>query len=236
MASRLLRWILAGVVATGLGTAVSAAADPGYRLEPKPASARELKARFSPEELALLEKLNRADISYLHRLSVLVVPEDWGDELSHSPLPSLYGVALTLPKLIVIDQRLQVFGAYEHGSLVLWGPVSTGRRSQPTPNGAFALNWRARSRTSTVDETWFMEWYFNFDNAAGLAMHKYALPGLPASHGCVRLLERDAMWIYEWGERGTPVWIVGAYAFGEPPPWRSVDRPWNTMTLTSALP
>lgn len=227
---------MAGVLSTGLGTGISAAADQAYRLEPKPASARELKARFSPAELALLEKLNRADIDYLHRLKLLVVPETWGDERAHSPLPTLYGVGLPLRKLIVIDQRLQVFGAYEYGSLVLWGPVSTGRKGQPTPNGAFQLNWRARSRTSTVDETWFMEWYFNFDNVSGLAMHKYALPGLPASHGCVRLLERDAMWIYEWGEPGTPVWIIGAYDFGAPPPWRTVDGPSYTMTLSGPLP
>jgi len=38
----------------------------------------------------------------------------------------------------------------------------------------------------------------NFSNRAGLALHAYALPGYPASHGCVRLLERDAIWLYQW--------------------------------------
>ena len=70
----------------------------------------------------------------------------------------------------------------------------------------------------------------------GLAFHAYALPGGPASHACVRLLERDARWLFGWGEgwaldergwnvidAGTPVWIVGQYNFGAPPPWRSLQ-------------
>jgi hypothetical protein len=80
-----------------------------------------------------------------------------------------------------------------------------------------------------------MEWYFNIDNVLGLALHRYSLPGYPASHGCIRLLERDAIWIYGWGEgetfdaagriveHGTPILIAGRYAFGAPPPWRSLE-------------
>ena len=80
-----------------------------------------------------------------------------------------------------------------------------------------------------------MPWYFNFQNERGLSFHEYALPGRPASHACVRLLERDARWLYAWGggwtldergwevlTRGTPVLIIGCYAFGDEPPWRSV--------------
>jgi hypothetical protein len=80
-----------------------------------------------------------------------------------------------------------------------------------------------------------MRWYFNFGNRDGLALHAYALPGAPASHGCIRLLERDAQWLYEWGEpwtldstgtrvlrAGTPVFVIGRYDFDAAPPWRSL--------------
>ena len=129
----------------------------------------------------------------------------------------------------------QLFGAYEFGRLVRWGPVSTGSRSNPTSAGCFALNWRSTGRASTVDPDWFMRWYFNFGNREGLAFHAYPLPGYPASHGCIRLLERDAQWLFEWGQTwlldpsgtrvltpGTPVFIVGRYDFDAPPPWRSL--------------
>ena len=80
-----------------------------------------------------------------------------------------------------------------------------------------------------------MRWYFNYGNREGLALHEYALPGYPASHGCIRLLERDARWLFDWGQpwvldsaatrllhTGTPILIVGEYDFDAEPPWRSL--------------
>jgi hypothetical protein len=94
-----------------------------------------------------------------------------------------------------------------------------------------------------------MRWYFNFDNSEGMALHAYAMPGYPASHACIRLLESDAMWLFDWGESrhlapdgvrvkepGTPVFIVGAYEFGAPPPWQSVAWWSRTVRLPPSLP
>ena len=75
---------------------------------------------------------------------------------------------------------------------------------------------RPRGHRSTVNPAWFLPWYFNFNNKTGHAFHQYELPGLPASHGCVRMLERDAQWLYRWGrewtldERGWTVTETGA--------------------------
>ncbi len=196
----------------------------------------ELQRQLGPDQLALLEKLNRADLAHLRRLPALVIPasgED--DELRHSPLPLSYGWASGFPKALVVDLPSQVFGAYESGSLVRWGPISSGRATQLTPSGLFHLNWKSPGRHSTVNHDWYMRWYFNFDRKEGLAFHQYSLSGRGAgSHGCIRLLERDARWLYEWGEGsvlekrkvvapGTPVLILGQYDFLAPPPWRSLD-------------
>jgi hypothetical protein len=137
-----------------------------------------------------------------------------------------------------------MFGAYESGRLMRWGPVSSGAGTGPTPEGLFHLNWRAVGHTSTINPDWFMRWYFNFDNRRGLALHQFLLPGHPASHGCVRLLERDASWLFEWGEAwtldagevhvlraGTPVLIIGPYDFDAPPPWRSPEWLARGVTL-----
>jgi hypothetical protein len=200
----------------------------------------------TPAQIALLEKLNRADEAHLHRLFPLVVPLSWNaDDTSYTVLPSRYASASTASKFLVVHLPGQMFGAYEFGALVRWGPISSGRRSAPTPSGSFSLNWRSTGRYSTVNPTWFMRWYFNFGSRAGLALHAYTLPGYPASHGCIRLLDRDAQWLYEWGDAwlvdapagveapGTPVFVVGAYDFAAPPPWRSlawlsqeVQLPW----------
>jgi hypothetical protein len=206
-----------------------------------------LDERFSDSQIALLEKLNRADVEHLGQLPTLVVPEFWNDELSYSVLPLRYPSAGAWPTFLVVYLPGQLFGAYEFGSLVRWGPVSSGSRNSPTSAGTFALTWRSTGRASTVDPDWFMRWYFNFGNREGLAFHEYALPGYPASHGCIRLLERDAQWIFEWGHSwvldptatrvltsGTPVFIVGRYDFDGAPPWRSLTWLSRTVDLPSA--
>lgn len=192
--------------------------------------------RIEPEQVAILELLNRADAAHLKQLDELVVPGSWHDDpMRYSPFPMTFDWATPYERLLLVDKRAQAFAAYEGGALVRWGPVSTGRQGMQTPSGLFHLTWRSLGRHSTVDPDWYMPWYFNFQNSRGLSFHQFALPGRPASHACVRLLERDAKWLFEWGESwtldergwtvldpGTPVLIVGCYDFDEPPPWRSL--------------
>lgn len=217
--------------------APSRANGPTYHLETIKGGLPALRLQFSQNQLELLERLNRADLAHLARFQSLVVPDLWAaDELAYSPLPVRYPSAEFYPKLLIVEQSHQVFGAYEFGRLVRWGPISSGRQSSQTPAGLFHLNWRSQGRHSTVDPEWFMTWYFNFDNALGLSLHQYALPGRPASHACVRLLERDAVWLFNWGDQwkldvrrravvevGTPILVVGNYDFKAPPPWRSMQ-------------
>jgi len=252
----LLRPILGAalvVLVTVLPAIVRAQEEAGYRIEARADRTGSLRERFNQRQLALLEKLNRADVEHLEQLPVLVVPESWSeDELSSSVLPVRYGSSERWSTFLVVYLPGQLFGAYEFGRLVRWGPVSSGRRSHPTSAGQFALNWRSTGRASTVDPDWFMRWYFNFGNRDGLAFHEYSLPGYPASHGCIRLLASDAQWLFEWGQTwlldasgtrvltpGTPVFIIGRYDFDAPPPWRSltwlshaVALPSTSMTVT----
>jgi L,D-transpeptidase-like protein len=199
-------------------------------------SVSNLKTRFNSSQLELLQKLNRVDLEHLARLGRIVSPDIWvDDQLVYSPLPRFFPGGDSCSKLLVVYQPAQVFGGYEYGRLVRWGPISSGRQISPTPTGLFHLNWKSDGRHSTVDPEWFMPWYFNFGNAEGYSFHEYALPGRPASHACVRLLRSDAMWLHDWGEEwrvepsgrkvlatGTPVFIVGSYDFSAPAPWRSL--------------
>ena len=198
--------------------------------------------------MAILEKLNRADVAHLEQLTEVVLPERWReDELSYSVLPARYAYGEQLAKLLVVHLPGQLFGAYEFGNQVRWGPISSGGRDNPTRAGSFALNWRSTGRSSTIDPDWFMRWYFNVGNRDGLAFHAYSLPGFPASHGCIRLLDRDARWLFGWGDEwaldesqthvlkpGTPVLIVGDYDFAAAPPWRSLT--WLSQKLELPSP
>lgn len=217
-----------------------AGAQERFSLVPVPATPEELRERFTPQQVAILEQLNRRDAEHLIRTNPpvqgLVVPLEWDeDPLAYSPFPLEWTAIAGSPKYLVVHQPAQAFAAYEQGRLVRWGPVSTGRKETPTPAGAFNLTWRSRKRTSTDNAAWLLEWYFNFVNSRGISFHQFDLPGYAASHACVRLLRRDAEWLHGWGDQwilskdrrtvdvpGTPVLIIGAFGHGEPPPWTSL--------------
>lgn len=208
-----------------------------YKLEPFSGGVKKLRTNFNAEQLSLLEKLNRRDLIHLARLGSLVIPLSWtGRDLDYSPFPTRYPWAEKYPKALIVDLSAQAFGGYEYGKLVRWGPISSGRKDRPTPSGIFHLNWRSRGRHSTVNREWYMPWYFNFDNKQGVSLHQYDLPGYPASHECIRLLDPDASWLYGWGEQwelevkgrkvikpGTLLLILDRYDFKSPPPWRSLQ-------------
>jgi hypothetical protein len=217
--------------------------DVTYHLE----SAKPL-SRFNSDQIALLEKLNRADGSHLAGLPHLIVPERWDlEELEYSPMPQSVPRLSTERKALVIDIPGQVFGGYESGELVRWGPVNTGDNHHQTPPGRYYLNWNSRLRTSSENSDWLMPWYFNFSTERGFGAHQYSMPGRPMSHGCVRMLDVDARWLFKWGkgwtrsedgqtilEHGTPLLIVGKYDFGSPRPW--LQPVWWSQGITLSAP
>jgi hypothetical protein len=219
------------------------AASGPFALEPLPKTAAELDKRFTPVQIDILEKLNRRDREHLLRADPpvpgIIVPTTWDDGvLAYSPFPARWDAVASHPKFVVVHQPMQAFAAYEAGTLVRWGPVSSGRKDTATPSGVFNLTWRSRSRRSTDNDAWLLEWYFNFVNARGISFHQFELPGYAASHACVRLLHRDAQWLYEWGEQwllsedkrsvvqpGTPILIIGQFGHGKPGPWATLPVP-----------
>ena len=223
-----------------LPASAGAAAQDAFAIQPLPRTDKELKDRFTAAQIDVLEKLNRRDREHLIRtdppVAGLIVPSAWqDDELGYSPLPKEWSAVAAHPKYLVVHQPFQVFAAYESGRLVRWGPVSTGRKETPIPPGSFNLTWRSRKRTSTDNDAWILEWYFNFINSRGVSFHQFDLPGYAASHACVRMLQRDAQWLYEWGDQwklsedrrsvvvpGTPVLVIGEFGHGQPGPWTSL--------------
>ncbi|HJQ69048.1 MAG TPA: L,D-transpeptidase [Blastocatellia bacterium] len=217
-----------------------------FKLDGKQSIAQ-LKSRLGEEGFLTVLKINRVDPANLRKGTELMVPAEGGDPLEFSPFPRSIEVVKDIPKLILVSRRVQAFGAYEDGKLVWWGPTSTGKKATQTPAGLFHTNWRAKVTRSTVNSNWVLPWTFNLDNFDGIAFHQYALPGYPASHGCVRLLESDAKWVYGWSDQwvlstpekrllanGTPVIIFDNYAFGQQPPWKQLSADATAASVTIA--
>lgn len=205
------------------------------------------KERYSTEQLQVIMAFNRLDPNRLRTNIQLIIPDTVLATFdSYSPFPNQLQAGQNIPKLFVVNQRIQLFAAYENGNLVRFGPVSTGKKATPTPNGLYHTNYKKKSKVSTVDGDWVMPWYTNIHNTEGIALHQYALPGYPASHSCVRLYEKDAMWVYNWADgwqlsdngqkvlkNGTPVLIFGKFDFDQPASWKELPTNPKIMELNA---
>lgn len=151
-----------------------------------------------------------------------------GDIMDYSPFPLKVGSQKE--KLIVIDPRVQAWGAYNpDGDLVRWGPASSGAdycrdiddecHTNPGSFRIFSLG------SSDCFSTKFplpdggapMPYCMYFNDGQALHGEPDGLPGHNASHGCVRMYVNDAEWMrYEFVEgpdannnfRGTKVLVM----------------------------
>ncbi len=202
---------------------------------PKPAAELANDVGLSHVDFTL--SLNRLDQAHIPQGTTFVVPDSFADLDAYSPFPETIENANDIPKLFIISQRVQAFGAYEYGKRVHWGTVSTGKESTQTPSRLYSTNWKGKLVHSTIEDAWLLPWYFNLDSMEGISMHQYDLPGYPASHSCIRMSGKDAEWVYNWADQwvlspdgntrlayGTPVIIYGQYAYGKTAPWKKLAQ------------
>ena len=77
-----------------------------------------------------------------------------------------------------------------------------------TPTGTFRVYRKERLSWSVPFSTW-MPWASYF--VGGIAFHAYGfVPAYPASHGCIRMMARDAPLMYAFATHGTPVEVIRA--------------------------
>jgi lipoprotein-anchoring transpeptidase ErfK/SrfK len=135
---------------------------------------------------------------------------------------------------IVIDLGRQKAFFYKAGELVGMSPISSGREGYRTPTGHFRIIQKEKDHLSTL----YGDYVDSFGNVvvrnvgvmedpkpAGTAfrgapmpyfmriygsvgMHAGYLPGVPDSHGCIRLPLRMAQIFYANAPHGTPVRVV----------------------------
>lgn len=104
------------------------------------------------KNLPIVQLLNRTVLEDFNRGDTLVVPQTFDvDWRAHAPFPLRYDGAMDLEKLVVLDRTLQVFAAYQRGSLVRWGLTNTVRKGANTPSGRFNFNWKTEYRRSSIN-------------------------------------------------------------------------------------
>jgi len=135
---------------------------------------------------------------------------------------------------VEIDLEQQMAYLIRGRQIVVAAPISSGRPGHLTEMGSFKVIEKERNhfsslygkivdangRTAVSDADADMRvprggrfipapmrYFMRFHGADG--MHAGYLPGYPASHGCVRLPEQNAIAIFDAVEVGTPVHVFG---------------------------
>jgi len=195
------------------------------------------KEKFTSKELTTIVALNRVDKNTFVNVDTLMIPDQFDDDfLAYAPFPYTLSSAKDVDKLAIFSYAIQAYGLYEKGELVKWGPTSMGSKQHLTPEGLYFCNWKGEEVISTFDDEWVLRWNFNIQNEEGIGWHQYSMPGYPASHSCLRLLEADAKFMFDWAEewiladkqtvkaKGTPVIVFGAYDFDGRRPWLNLAK------------
>lgn len=196
---------------------------------------------------AIVYAINRTDKKNLAKKDSIIVPSDFsGDLVYYLPFPLHVNALSEVSKIIIFSYPTQTFAAYENGELVYTGPTNMGRKKDQTPTGLFFTNWKAEKTTSTFNDEWDLKWNFNIENKLGVGFHEYELPGYPASHSCLRLLEKDARYLYKFADewilkdkenvkvKGTPVVVFGSYNFDGTKPWYALVTDPKALDISEA--
>ncbi len=106
---------------------------------------------------------------------------------------------------IAINLMTQRAVLWKDGAIALDTAISTGRDSHPTPKGTFLVTDKYRNWKSTLYHARMP--YFLRLSCGDFGLHQGALPGYPASHGCIRLPEKSARELFAAVPVGTLVEI-----------------------------
>ena len=126
--------------------------------------------------------------------------------------PGDYRWAATVPadgeSKVVIDLMAQMMYVYRAEKLVGVSTISSGKKGKETQLGFWSVRIKKRKGFSRKYDNAPMP-YMQMYDMKGLAFHAGALPGYPASHGCVRLPLKFAERLYGMTKIGTKVVIEG---------------------------
>jgi lipoprotein-anchoring transpeptidase ErfK/SrfK len=121
--------------------------------------------------------------------------------------PNPYHVPLRLARIVVVDLSQYRLYFFSHGREVRSFPCVLGRPSLPTPQGHFRIYAKGMNPGGPYGAR-IMSYH------PPCAIHGTNEPGLLKrfprnfSHGCTRLLNADAIWLYSHCPMGTRVWNV----------------------------
>ena len=152
----------------------------------------------------IIKRINRVD--ELHLRGRILIPTNLLEAKNYIPIPKNLKELRYYKKILIIYLKKQYFGFYRLGELIFWGPVSSGKKGHSTPTGKFKILWKVKKYYSKKYKA-SMPYALCLSNKLGIFLHAQALPGRPASHGCIRVLKTDAKRLFQIFEKGNLIII-----------------------------
>lgn len=108
---------------------------------------------------------------------------------------------------VIVDIEAQRAFVFIDQKIAFETPVSSASKGRYTPRGTFKITEKIRTgKRSTLYKS-LMPYWMRLDESA-IGMHTGQLPGYAASHGCVRMPDESARFIFDLVPKGTTVQIV----------------------------
>ena len=123
------------------------------------------------------------------------------------------------PVMAIVSLSSQRITVYDAKGWILRAPVSSGQKGRETPAGIFSVIQKEAEHYSNLYDDAYMP-HMQRITWSGIALHGGALPGYPASHGCVRMPFDFAARLFEATRMGLRVIVapgdVEPVAIGHP--------------------
>jgi lipoprotein-anchoring transpeptidase ErfK/SrfK len=111
------------------------------------------------------------------------------------------------PLIIAISIGGQHLTVYDQGVAIAHSPISSGMAGHSTPMGVFSVIGKERYHRSNIYSGAPMP-FMQRITWSGVALHAGALPGYPASHGCIRLPNEFAARLWGMTKLGARVIVA----------------------------
>lgn len=161
-----------------------------------------------PVQRDIVQRVNRT-YNYLWSGREIAIPKNLANINIFDVSPFPLKIQSENEKQIIVDQEKLAWGAYDaEGNLVWWGPISSGSDKCSDSNkvcrtltGIFRVfskeNVRCTSDVFPIGRGGAKMPYCMYFHK-GFALHgSDDIPGVRASHGCVRMFIQDAKWLNE---------------------------------------
>ncbi|MGZ8410190.1 MAG: L,D-transpeptidase [Hyphomicrobium sp.] len=136
------------------------------------------------------------------------------------------------PLVITVSLRRQRVTVWDQHGVMMEAPISSGKLGTPTPTGVFSILEKNRVHFSNLYDSAPMP---NMQRItwSGVALHAGALPGYPASHGCIRLPHGFSKRLFDVTKLGARVIVsydpVQPVAFDHPQLFAAYPEDLSTM-------